>query len=221
MQDQGEVERRDGAERGSSRISDGVKRKFPAVAAILLAGTIMLGAAAGWQFARPVPAGPPTIEMIPSADVAEAMKTLSAEAIQQAKSAPRQCRVQFGHITVATPGNAAGGTVRFRIGAYVSPPFVVTDKPQQIAIPNPFPETGGTGFLSVDGEVQLGGRNLALEPSDSSQRFGTRLGAPLSGAAFASLAGGAVAALLATSALRSLLSFSCSCRRAIWAWRRP
>jgi len=84
MQDQGEVERRDGAERGSSRISDGVKRKFPAVAAILLAGTIMLGTAAGWQFARPVPAGPPTIEMIPSADVAEAMKTLSAEAIQQA-----------------------------------------------------------------------------------------------------------------------------------------
>src|SRR3979411_2243625 len=44
------------------------------------------------------------------------------------------------------------------------------------------------------------------------------MGAPLSGAAFASLAGGAVAALLATSALRSLLSFSCSCRRAIWAW---
>jgi len=162
MQDQGEVERRGGAERGSSRISDGVKRKFPAVAAILLAGTIMLGTAAGWQFARPVPAGPPTIEMIPSADVAEAMKTLSAEAIQQAKSAPRQCRVQFGHITVATPGNAAGGTVRFRIGAYVSPPFVVTDKPQQIAIPNPFPETGGTGFLSVDGEAK--GLVVALYP---------------------------------------------------------
>jgi hypothetical protein len=161
MQDRGEVEGRpDDVERGSSLLSDGAKRKFPAMAGVLLAGTIVLGVAAGWYVARPT--GPPVIEMLSSADVAEGMKTLSAQAIQQASSAPRQCRIQFGHITVATPGNPAGGTVRFRIGAYESPPFVVTDKPQRIAIPNPFPETGGTGFLSVDGEAK--GLVVALYP---------------------------------------------------------
>jgi hypothetical protein len=163
MQQRGEVEGRpDDAERGSGQFADRAKRKFPATAAVLLAGTVMLGVAAGLYFVRPVPAGPPVIEMLSPADVAEGMKTLSAQAIQQASSAPRQCRVQFGYITVSTPGNAAGGTVRFRIGAYESPPFVVTDKPQRIAIPNPFPETGGTGFLSVDGEAK--GLVVALYP---------------------------------------------------------
>jgi hypothetical protein len=162
MQHQGNVEGQpDDTERRSDQLADGAKRKFPATAAVLLAGTIMLGVAGGWYLARAVPAGP-VIEMLSSADVAEGMKTLSAQAIQQASSESRQCRIQFGYITVSTPGNAAGGTVRFRIGAYESPPFVVTDKPQRIAIPNPFPETGGTGILSVDGEAK--GLVVALYP---------------------------------------------------------
>jgi hypothetical protein len=163
MQHRGEVEGQpDGAEGGSGHLADRGKRKFPATAAVLLASTIMLGVAAGWYFARPVPAGPPVIEMMSSADMAEGMTTLSAEAIQQARSAPSQCRIKMGQITVSTPGNAAGGTVRFRIGGYESPPFVVTDKPQRIAIPNPFPETGGTGLLSVAGEAK--GLVVALYP---------------------------------------------------------
>jgi hypothetical protein len=162
MQHRGKVEGQpDDTERGSSQLADGAKRKFPATAAVLLAGTIMPGVAGGWYLARAVPAGP-VIEMLSSADVAEGMKTLSAQAIQQASSESRQCRIQFGYITVSTPGNAAGGTVRFRIGAYESPPFVVTDKPQRIAIPNPFPETGGTGILSVNGEAK--GLVVALYP---------------------------------------------------------
>jgi hypothetical protein len=162
MQHRGEVEGQHHIEGRPEPFADGAKRKFPAIAAVLLACTIMLGAAAGWYVARPAPAGPPVIEMLSPADVAEGMKTLSAEAIQQASSEPRQCRIQLGYITVATPGNAAGGTVRFRIGAYESPPFVVTDTRQRIAIPNPFPESGGTGILSVDGEAK--GLVVALYP---------------------------------------------------------
>jgi hypothetical protein len=163
MQDWREVEGQPHhAERGPTKLADSVKRKLPSTGALLLAGTIVLGVAAGWHLARAVSAGPPVIEMVSSADFAEGTTTLSAEAIQQARSAPRQCRIQMGHITVSTPGNAAGGTVRFRIGGYESPPFVVTDKPQRIAIPNPFPETGGTGFLSVDGEAK--GLVVALIP---------------------------------------------------------
>jgi hypothetical protein len=166
MQHRGEVEGQPGeTERRAGQFAGGARRKIPAMAAFLLAGTIMLGVAGGWYLAHPAPAGPPVIEMLSPADVAEGMKTLSAQAIQQASSASRQCRIQFGHITVSTPGNPAGGTVRFRIGAYESPPFVVTDQPQRIAIPNPFPETGGTGMLSVDGEAK--GLIVALYPPTS------------------------------------------------------
>lgn len=135
----------------------------PQALTVLLAGTILLGAAAGWLSATRAPAKPPVIDLVTTADFADALKTLSAEAIQQAQSDPRECRVQMGYVTVSTPGNPAGGTVRFRTARYQSPPFVVTDQPQRVAIPNPFPGTGGVGLLSVDGEAK--GLVVALTPA--------------------------------------------------------
>ena len=152
----------DRGDRGSGQFSGGRNRNLLSSSAVLLAGTIMLGIAAGWYLARPVPAKPPVIAMVTSVDFDAAMTTLSAEGQQQARSDPRECRVQMGYITVATPGNPAGGTVRFRTSRYQSPPLVVTDKPQRIAIPNPFPGTGGTGLLSVDGDAK--GLVVALTP---------------------------------------------------------
>lgn len=137
-------------------------RGLPRSSFVLLAGTIIFGAAAGWFFAPHGPAAPPAIEMVASANFTEAMKTLSPEAAQQAQADPRECRVQMGYVTVSTPGNPAGGTVRFRTASYQSPPFAVTDKPQRIAIPNMYPGTGGIGSLSVDGEAK--GLVVALTP---------------------------------------------------------
>ena len=128
---------------------------------ILFAGAI-LGSVAGWSIAAHRPTKLPVVDKVTSVDFADAMTTLSAEAIHQAREDPRECWVQLGYITVATPGHPAGGTVRFRTSRYESPPFVVSDKPQRIAIPNPFPETGGTGPLSVDGDAK--GLVVALTP---------------------------------------------------------
>jgi hypothetical protein len=149
-------------DRGSGKSPDGAYRGLPPSAVVLLAGTIALGIAAGWYLARHAAAKPPVIENVTSADFEKAMTTLSAEALQQARDDPRECRVRMGYITVATPGNPAGGTVRFRVSSYQTPPFIVTDRPQRIAIPNPFPGTGGTGLLSVDGEAK--GLVVALTP---------------------------------------------------------
>src|SRR5580692_9208428 len=86
--------------------------------------------------------------------LAEAIPTLNAGAQQAARSDPRQCRVAMGFITVATPGNPAGGTVSLRTSKYQSPPFHVTDRPQRIAVPNPLPETGGVDLFSADGDAK-------------------------------------------------------------------
>ena len=159
MQNQGDAEA--SPDRGSRRAA-GPDKALARLPAVLLAGTIMFGAAAGWIFSPRGPIAPSAIEMVASANFTEAMKTLSPEAVQQAQADPRECRVQMGYVTVSTPGNPAGGTVRFRTARYQSPPFVVTDKPQRIAIPNPFPGTGGIGSLSVDGEAK--GLVVALSP---------------------------------------------------------
>ena len=92
--------------------------------------------------------------MLSPEQLAEAIPTLSAGAQQAARSDPRECRVAMGFITVATPGNPAGGTVSFRTSKYQSPVFHVTDQPQRIAIPNPLPESGGVDLLSTDGDAK-------------------------------------------------------------------
>lgn len=147
--------------RGAGPSSAGQSRKLPPLEVMLLFCTIALGLSAGWYLARQSGAAPPAIDRVNSADFDKAMTTLSPQALQEAKADPRECRLPMGFILAATPGNPAGGTVRFRTSRYESPPFVITDKPQRIAIPNPMPE-GGVGLLSVEGDAK--GLVVALTP---------------------------------------------------------
>ena len=162
MQDRYESEiPRDHGERGAGPPPAGRSRRLPLLAVTLLFCTITLGLSAGWHLAPHSRAGPPAIETVTSADFDKAVTTLSPRALQQDKADARECRMPMGFITAATPGNPAGGTVRFRTSRYESPPFVITDKPQRIAIPNPMPE-GGIGPFSVEGNAK--GLVVALTP---------------------------------------------------------
>jgi hypothetical protein len=138
------------------------KNPLPTLA-LLLTGTIMLGAVGGWFLSSPSAPDAPVVAMLSPEQLADAMPTLNAGAQQTARSDSRECRFPFGFITVATPGNTAGGTVSFRTSKYQSPVFHVTDKPQQIAIPSPLPETGGVDLLSADGDAK--GLLVSLYPT--------------------------------------------------------
>jgi len=137
------------------------KSPLPSVA-ILLTGTVMLGAIGGW-FLTPRATDAPVVAMVSPEDIPEAITTLNAGVAQNARSDIRECRIPMGFITVATPGNPAGGTVSFRTSKYQSPPFHVTDKPQRIAIPYPVPSTGGADLLSADGDAK--GLLVSLYPT--------------------------------------------------------
>jgi len=130
--------------------------------AIFLAGIIMLGGLGGWFFA-PRATDAPVVAMVSPEDIPEAITTLNAAVIPNARSDSRECRFPMGFVTVATPGNPAGGTVSFRTSKYQSPPFHVTDKPQRIAIPHPLPESGGFDLLSADSDAK--GLVVALYPA--------------------------------------------------------
>jgi len=127
---------------------------------ILMTFAIILAAAGSWFLATRDAGTPVMIKVSPEA-IAEALTTLTPQAIQAAKSDPRERRTPMGFVTASTPGNPAGGIVRFRTSKYESPPFAITDKPQRIAIPNPMPE-GGVGLLSVEGDAK--GLVVALTP---------------------------------------------------------
>jgi hypothetical protein len=138
------------------------KSSLPAVA-ILLTGTIMLGAVGGWFLTPQGDPGVPVMAMVAPEEIPEAITTLNGVAQQTAQLDSRQCRFPMGFITVATPGNPAGGTISFRTSKYQSPPFHVTDKPQRIAIPNPLPEAGGADLFSADGDAK--GLLVSLYPT--------------------------------------------------------
>ncbi len=131
--------------------------------AILLGGTAVLGAVIGWTLTSRSEPDPPVIAMVPQQQVSEAIPTLTPESQRLAQSDSRQCRNPIAFITVATPGNPAGGTVTFRTSKYRSPPFHVTDRPQRIALLNPLPDSGGLDPLSADGDAK--GLLVSLYPT--------------------------------------------------------
>ena len=139
------------------------KNSLPSLA-VFLAGTVMLGTIGGWFLTTRVAEPPvPAVAMVAPEEIPEAVTTLNPRARQTAQADSRECRFPMGFITVATPGNPAGGTVSFRTSKYQSPPFHVTDKPQRIAIPSPLPETGGVDLLSADGDAK--GLLVSLYPT--------------------------------------------------------
>jgi hypothetical protein len=139
----------DGADPGRGNTG---KSSLPAVA-IFLTGTIILGAVGGRFLSPRSEPEAPAMTMVAPEEIPQAVTTLNGAAQQTAQLDSRQCRFPMAFITVATPGNPAGGTVSFRTSKYQSPPFHVTDKPQRIAIPSPLPETGGVDLFSADGNA--------------------------------------------------------------------
>jgi len=131
--------------------------------ALLLTGIIMLGAVGGWFLSPREASDAPVVAMLSPEQLPDAIASLNAGAQATARSDQRECRVPFGFITVATPGNPAGGMVSFRTSKYQSPVFHVTDTPQRIAIPSPLPETGGVDLLSADGDAK--GLVVSLYPT--------------------------------------------------------
>jgi hypothetical protein len=143
---------------GSRRTLLGHAGSTSAAFAALVAGTFVVGAVGGWLLS---PRGEPDVPIMATLsqdDVAQALTTLNTQAQQTARLDSRECRFPMGFITVATPGNPAGGTVVFRTSKYQSPPFHVT-----IAIPNPLPESGGIDLLSADGNAK--GLLVSLHPT--------------------------------------------------------
>ena len=148
---------------GFRRNPIGHARSSGPVFAALVAGTLVVGAAGGWLLSPRGEPDVPVVATLSQDDAAQALTTLNTQAQQTARLDSRECRFPMGFITVATPGNPAGGTVVFRTSKYQSPPFHVTDQPQRIAIPNPLPESGGIDLFSADGNAK--GLLVSLRPT--------------------------------------------------------
>ena len=82
---------------------------------------------------------------------AAAATLVSSQAAQRIADA-KTCKAQLVVLTIVKKGGAPDTTIRIGSGDYVSPPFLVTDKPQQVAVPFPAPYPVGKGVISIMGE---------------------------------------------------------------------
>ncbi len=137
---------------------------------ILLAGGVITGALVG---AIVVPgrigsgshssetSGPsePTLAQVSPAEIAKAIVTLDPATSQQVVADAKACKAPMAWVMLTKQPGSAGGSVRVRSGAYLSPPFHATDAPQRIAIPYPAPYQTGRGVMWAIGE----GSGLAID----------------------------------------------------------
>lgn len=163
MQDENNLEQRQASSAPMPPVPPGPRKASLPIVPLLIGGTVLFGAFAGFFLNQQREADVPAVSMLTQQGATEAIPTLDPTAQQAVREDSRECRNPMGFITVSTPGNPAGGDVVFRTSKYRSPAFHVTDVPQRIAIPSPLPESGGIDLLSVDGEAK--GLLVSLYPT--------------------------------------------------------
>jgi len=104
------------------------------------------------------PSGPtgdaePTLAALAPTDIAIALPTLDPVTSKAAVEDAKSCKAPLAWVTLVKRPGSRGGMVRISSGAYLSPPFQLTDAPQRIAIPYPAPYPTGLGVLSLVGDA--------------------------------------------------------------------
>jgi hypothetical protein len=94
-----------------------------------------------------------SLSTLAAADIGAATPTIDPAASAQLAAAARTCKAPLAYVSITKKPGAAGGAVRIRSGSYLSPPFEITDAPQQVAIPFPAPYPQGHGTISVEGNA--------------------------------------------------------------------
>jgi hypothetical protein len=131
--------------------------------AIVVAGAALTGAivgavvapgstGSGLQASQAAGGSEPTLAKVAPSEIANAIVTLDPATSQQVAADAKACKAPIAWVTLTKQPGSAGGLVRIRSGAYLSPAFQASDVPQRIAMPYPAPYETGRGVLWVIGE---------------------------------------------------------------------
>jgi hypothetical protein len=129
---------------------------------IALAGGVLTAGAIVLVSANSSSGAASDLSIVATADIGAASQTMDPGAAAQLAAAARNCSVPIAHVTIAKLPGSAGGVIRIRSANYLSPPFQLTDVPQQVAVPFPAPYPLGFGSLGVEGSAK--GVAISLRP---------------------------------------------------------
>jgi hypothetical protein len=123
-----------------------------------LIACVVAGAAIAAVLSSQVPkGGGAELASVAGSQVDAAALTMDPVAAKAAVDEAKRCQVPLAQLTLAAASGSTA-TIRVHSGSYLSPPYVLTDQPQRIAIPFPAAYPSGRGVISVEGNAQ----NLAV-----------------------------------------------------------
>jgi hypothetical protein len=131
------------------------RRVAPPIIAGLLAGVAITAILS--SSSQSSNGGGSELASVAAREIDNAATTMNAAAAKDAIDDAKGCRIPLAEIALAAPSGTTA-TIRVHSGSYVSPPYVLTDQPQRIAIPFPAAYQSGRGVISVEGQAQ----NLAV-----------------------------------------------------------
>jgi len=100
----------------------------------------------------PGSSGEPKLTPVAVSELDAAAASLVSNQAAQRVADAKSCKAPLAVLTIVKNAGSPDATIRVGSGDYVSPPFVVTDKPQQVAVPFPAPYPVGKGVMSIMGE---------------------------------------------------------------------
>jgi len=131
------------------------------VGGALTVGALVLASNRGSNIASAPDAS--DLAIVTVADIPAATPTINPAVAAGLAQEAKDCRVPLARVLVSKTAGSAGGTIRIRSGNYLSPPFQLTDTPQQVATPFPAPYATGRGVLSIEGKAT--GAVISLYPA--------------------------------------------------------
>jgi hypothetical protein len=131
-----------------------------ALGGIVIAAAVVFAAPPGKSLGGT--ASQPVIQQVALADISKAATTLAPGVAASMEEEAKSCKAPLAEVVLQNAPGAAPGLVRIRSGAYVSPPFTLTDAPQRIAIPFPTPYQTGRGVIVVEGANT--GATISIDP---------------------------------------------------------
>lgn len=98
-------------------------------------------------------AAEPGLSALAQSDIAPALPTLDPVTSKAAVDDAKSCKAPLAWVTLMKRPGSRGGLVRISSNSYLSPPILLTEVPQRIAIPYPAPYSVGRGVLSLIGDA--------------------------------------------------------------------
>jgi hypothetical protein len=140
----------------------GISPSMPAGVGLVLTA-LAIGAVMATARMDSAPSDRSQLSFVAQSEITDAATTLVPQTASALVGEAKRCTIPLASLVVSKSMTGGSGTIRIRSGSYLSPPFLLTDMPQRVAVPFPGPYPSGMGTITIEGNAT--GSVISLSPA--------------------------------------------------------